>query len=201
MFKNLSLLFFFFLIISCKNEQPNSAENANTPEETNKLAPLIKDIAEEKVNGENLEKLKANAFDVNDTFGRVNHSLGQVQKQFDQSNRMRPKDGTQRIFVDKKLTVIIKKEVGEDVFEAKVNLKNIDHKEGGGVRLIPDQELDQWPGFAISVLEGKPGVEMIKNGKKTGEERELAIYMADRILIEQTVPAFLQALNTVHGRN
>ena len=143
--------------------------------------------------------LQANALDVNDTFGRVNQSLGQVQKLFNQSNQLKPNDGKQSIFVDENFIILVRKEKDGKVVDLKVNLKNIDHT-NGGIRLIPDKELDDWPGFSIDVVAGKKGVEILEDGKKTGEEKELKIFMADRTMIEQAVPAFMAALNVVHGR-
>ena len=192
--------FVFFTIVvllfSCKTDHENStakgAADNNSP-----LPPASSSGM--SVKEENLAKLKAKALDESDIFGRVNHSLGSITKQFVISNNLKPQEGKRSIFVDEKFTIIVRHEKGEDVTDLKVNLKNL-NQQNGGMRLIPDTELDEFPGFAVSVIDGQPGVEVIKNGEKIGEERELKIFMADRSLIEQAVPAFLQALNIVHGR-
>ena len=178
-----------FFLVACSSDPK--------PTETAALSPTPQE--NQKTPEDKLAHLKANAFAEDDHFGRVNHSLGLVQKQFTISNQLDTPKGKQSIFVDERFTIIVRSEVEGKVYDAKVNLKNLDQR-NGGMRLIPDVELDELPGFAISVLEGKPGVEIIENGKVVREERELQIFMADRSLIEQAIPAFLQALNVVHGR-
>ncbi|MEO1263157.1 MAG: hypothetical protein AAFZ15_30385 [Bacteroidota bacterium] len=194
MTKKFILLAAVLLFFACKEDGENAASTAPTNQEA-----LVKEPTSKSTKEENLANLKARAIDEGDTFGRVNNSLGSITKQFVMSNRMKPQDGKRSIFVDEKFTIIVRHENGEDVTDLKVNLKNL-NQQNGGMRLIPEKELDDLPGFAISVIDGKPGVEVIKNGEKIGEERELKIFMADRSLIEQAVPAFLQALNVVHGR-
>ena len=191
-----TLIFFtvFLFLFSCKGD----VESASTPNPADQSNPSPQPTSK-SIEEENLAKLRAKAIDESDTFGRVNHSLGSITKQFAISNKMKPADGKRSIFIDEKFTIIVRHEKGDDVMDLKVNLKNL-NQQNGGMHLIPNVELDDLPGFAIAVIDGKPGVEVIKNGKKIGEERELKIFMADRNLIEQAVPAFLQALNIVHGR-
>lgn len=195
MFKNWTFLLFISFIISCQSEPTKEVEIPSSTDQQ-EAKPMI----DQKTNTEKFEEIRNNAFDEGDVFGRVNHSLGIIQKLFHQSNKLQPQAGKQSIFVDEKLNVIVRKKVGEDVFDVKFNLKNIDHQQGG-MHLIADKELDDWPGFAVGVIEGKPAVEIIENGKKIKEEKELQIFMADRTLIEKTVPAMIQAINVVHGRN
>ncbi|HHM21807.1 MAG TPA: hypothetical protein ENJ20_07260 [Bacteroidetes bacterium] len=187
-----SALFVALLLFSCKNDPAttNTSDTQTPPTPTRQNSRPA----------DNLAQLKARAFDEDDTFGRVNHSLGLVMKQLALSNKTKPEAGKQTIFVDENFTIIVRKEIGDDVIDQKINLRNLD-QQNGGMRLIPDRKADDLPGFAVSVIDGKQGVQIIKNGEITGEERELRIFMADRSLVEQAVPAFLQALNVVHGRN
>ena len=199
MTKNLLLLMALCAFFACKNEPKKVPVQTNTT-----VAPSMKAALDqapiEKSYEENMAALKANALDVNDKFGRVSQSMTQIQKQFDASNQLKPAKGKVIVSVDENFNLLIRNTIGAEIQETKVNLKNIDHRDGG-IRLIPDKELDEWPGFAVTVLDGKKGVQISKNGKKTGEEKELKIFMADRSLIEQAVPALMQALNVVHERN
>lgn len=186
-------------LFACKNEHEQApSQTATTPAPSMNAA--LDQAPIEKSYEENMAALKANALDVNDKFGRVSQSMAQIQKQFDASNLLKPEEGKMVISVDENFNMTIRNTKGGEIQETKVNLKNIDHSDGG-IRLIPDKELDEWPGFAIAVVDGKKGVEISKNGKKTGEEKELKIFMSDRSFVEQAVPAFMQALNVVHGRN
>ena len=200
----------FFIVaagmcFSCKTDPP-SAQKTTTPPPAQTQSTSNKTLNDQTSAQtknqpsvqDKMAELRANSFDENDTFGRVNHSIGQVQKQFVISNQLDTPKGKQSISIDEQFDVIVRSEVDGKVYDTKVNLKNLDQR--NGMRLIPNRELDELPGFGISVIDGKPGVEIIENGKVVREERELQIYMADRSLIEQAVPAFLQALNVVHGR-
>ncbi len=189
MLKNIFLFILgFSFILSCKNE-PSTSEN------TRPVAPTDSQPA---TGG--LENLKARALDEDDIFGRVNHSLGVLQKEFQVSNQANPDMGKMNVFVDEKFTLLMRNEVNGDVFDTKVNLKNL-NPENGSLRLIPDVELDDLPGFAVSVIDGKEGVERTKNGEIiASNERELKIFMATRENVEKVVPAFVQALNVVHGK-
>ncbi len=185
----LILLLTMVIFMACQNDpQPNDTAVASSVPQ-----------ADQQTTSDKFAEMQANAFDEDDIFGRVNHSLGLVQKQLTISNTLDTPKGKQTIFVDERFTIIVRSEVDGNVYDAKVNLKNL-NQQNGGMRLLPDREPGDLPGFAISVIDGKPGVELSKNGEKISEERELKIYMADRSLIEQSLPAFLQALNVVHGR-
>ena len=208
MSKNLSLLILMTFLFSCKNDPPPAAktpppaatQTASPPSaEPQTMAPALKTAEKKKTANQIMAELQANSFDAGDIYGRAKHSIELIQKQFDLSNNLRKKDGKRFISMDEKFNITIKYEQDGELMEIKANLKNIDHR-NGGIHLIPDKELDDWPGFSVGVLAGKPGVEIFKDGKKAKEERELKIFMADRTLIEQAVPAMMQALNVVHGR-
>ncbi len=187
--KILLFIFGFSFILSCKNE-PSTPENTQPviPVESNQLTGGLKD-------------LKSQALDESDMFGRVNQSLGVLQKEFQVSSQTNSDMGKMTVFVDEKFTVLMRNEKDGKVFDTKVNLKNL-NPENGSFRLIPNVELNDLPGFAISVIEGKEGVERSKDGEIIAKnERELQIFMATRQNIETVVPAFVQALNVVHGKN
>ncbi len=192
-----ALLLVFAMFTACNNDSPATQTN----EEVQEYQPLIKEEpTNNNIKPDQLAQLKANAFSENDRVGRVKHSIELIQKQFSISNKLDTPKGQQTITVDDQFNLVIKSEKDGQIQETRVNLKNLDQR-NGGMRLIANIEIDDLPGFGVSVIAGKPGVELLTNGEKTGEERELKIFMADRSLIEQAVPAFLQALNVVHGRS
>lgn len=193
---NFTLIIILAVFMACKNEPPAAA----TDETKQELKPLVNEPVATPLASDRMAELQANAFDENDHVGRVKHSIELIQKQFIMSNKFNTPKGQQTITVDDDYNMVMTSEKDGQIQETKVNLKNLDQR-NGGMRLIADVEKDDLPGFGIKVMPGKPGVELFTNGKKTGEEKELKIFMADRSLIEQAVPAFLQALNIVHGRN
>jgi len=184
---SLAALFCFFLM-SCASEP-------GEPENTQAVTPT-----DGHVSG-GMNDIKSQAIDENDRFGRVNHSLGILQKEFQISNNIDHWQGKMTVFVDENFTMLIRQEIDGKVFDSKVNLKNL-NPENGGMRLIPNQGPDEHPGFSISVIDGKEGVERSEDGKVVAkDERELHIFMSSRENIEKVVPAFVQALNVVHGKN
>ncbi|MEZ4957113.1 MAG: hypothetical protein R2825_26375 [Saprospiraceae bacterium] len=193
---NFLLILFIVVFMACKNDPPSAAATDDTKEE---LKPLVNEPVKTPLSTDRIAELQANAFDENDYVGRVKHSIELIQKQFIMSNKFNTPKGQQTITVDEDYNLLMRSEKDGQVQETKVNLRNLDQR-NGGMRLIADVEKGDLPGFGIKVIPGKSGVELFTNGKKTGEENELQIFMADRSLIEQAVPAFLQALNIVHGR-
>ncbi len=184
-----ALIITLLAFYGCGSEPSPSTENATPVPE-----------ADGQFSG-SLEELKANALDEGDIFGRVNHSLGVMQKEFQISRNLNPALGKVTVFVDEKFTILIRRELDGKVTDTKVNLKNL-NPENGGMRLIPDQNADELPGFAVAVIDGLEGVEIIEDNKTVSKnERELKIYMASRENVQNVIPAFVQALHVVHGKN
>ena len=96
MYRISSLLLVLAVFFSCKND---AADPAGSTPEAIPAATHENKTSGEKTSAEVLAELKANAFDEDDKFGRINHSLGQVQKQFTLSNKLRPEDGIRTIFI------------------------------------------------------------------------------------------------------
>ncbi|HFA47695.1 MAG TPA: hypothetical protein ENJ95_01610 [Bacteroidetes bacterium] len=186
-------LLFTLFVFSCTSE--------SAPEEKQKAATAQPvQAADGQLKGGSLEELKEKALDENDTYGRVRQSLGVLQKEFNQAQQKAKKTGKMSVIVDEDFNLIIRNENKENVGESRVNLKDL-NAANGGMRLLPDDAPGDYPGFSISVIEGRPGVEIYSNGEKVGELRELQIFLAGRESVERVVPAFVQALNVVHGKN
>lgn len=174
---------------ACKNEPSNSYDEANAQAvgQDTDGAPA------------SLEELKARALKEEDTYGRVKQSLVTLQNAYTQSEGKMPNRGKVTVFLDEHLTMLIKNEYKGDVFETKVNLKNL-NPENGGMKLMPDLVEGEYPGLLIFTLEGKGKVEKYKNGKLISEDNQLEIYMPGRSSIEKITPALVQALNVAHGK-
>lgn len=156
--------------------------------------------AESDNQAHSLEDLKSQAISEEDRFARVNHALGTVQKEYQKCDYKVTGQGKMTVFIDEHFTMLIRNEIDKDVIDAKVNLKNLDY-ENGAISLIADNAPGEFPGLRIQVIDGKPGVEITRNGEFVAEERELKIFMAERAAnIEKITPAIVQALSIVHGR-
>ena len=136
-------------------------------------------VTESGIKANSLEDLKAQAIAEEDRFARVNYSLGIVQKEYQLCNFKVKGQGKMTVFLDEHFTMLIRNEIDDDVIDTKVNLKHLDHEQGA-LSLIADNAPGEFPGLRIKVMEGKPGVEITKNGELIAEERELKIYMAER---------------------
>ncbi len=176
---------------ACKNDTATQA-GAETPQMVGEPAPP-------PTGGTPLEQIKATALQESDIIGRVERSLMNVQKEFNDSEGKVPGQGKITLFVDAKFTFLLKNEVDGDVFESKVNLKDLNVAEGG-MQLIADKTADEKPGVRIPVQEGKPKVEITKNGKVLKESNELVFYMATRENIQRMLPSLLQAIQTAQGK-
>ncbi len=184
------LLLFTLFLASCENDKATS----DTASTSGQLA------TSKSTSTSTLEELKANALQEDDVYGRISHSLGTLQKEFEATVNQAPNVGETGVFLDEKLNVVIKNERGGDVYETIFNMKDL-NPENGGLSLIPDKEPGEFPGLRIQVLEGRPGVKKLKNSELVSEERALEIYMPQRTNIEKIVPAIVAALNVAHGKN
>ena len=146
-----------------------------------------------------LEKLKANALEETDYIGRVRNSFAVVQQELTKAEGKIPSLGKVSVFVDDNFVLLIKNEKDGDVFETKVNLKDLDPNDGG-MMLIPDMKSGEFPGIKMFVQQGKPGVQYLKNGKLEREDNKLEIYLPTRPDIEKIAPALSQALLVTNKR-
>lgn len=184
--KTIFFLSLFALLHACTNEPAD--QQATDAEPAAQTPPP-----------NNFEELKARAIDESDHLGRVRATLAKVQKEYDQTKGQLPGRGNVTTSIDDQFTLSIRNELGGDVLETKVGLKNL-NPENGGMMLLPDNQPGERPGLRILVLEGKPGVSFFKNGKLEKEERHLDIYMPQRHHIENLAPVLSSILNVAHGK-
>jgi len=144
------------------------------------------------------ERLKAVALEESNYLERIRQSFVPLQEEYRKANGKVPEVGEVTIFVDENFTLLIENKFKGSAYQTRVNLKNLNNAQGG-MMLVPDKEPGEFPGLKIFVKDGKPGVEIIKDGKLLREEKQLEIYLADRQGIERVTPAILQALNIANG--
>lgn len=179
---------FAALFFTCKNDpKPDNfqAVDANQPMVPENATPS--------------EKLKATAIDESNYMERVRSSFIPLQEEYRKANGKVPGIGEVNVFVDDNFVLLIENTHGGHTYQTKVNLKNL-NGEQGGLMLIPDRNPGEFPGLKILVLDGRNGVEIIKDDKLVREARQLEIFLADRTAIERVTPAIVQALNVVNGK-
>ncbi|MBI1225524.1 MAG: hypothetical protein GC192_09845 [Bacteroidetes bacterium] len=142
--------------------------------------------------------LTAAALEETDYLQRIKQSFVPLEQEYQKANGVVPGVGEVHVFVDKNYVLLIENTYKGSVYQSKVNLKNLNNAQGG-MSLMPDNAPGEFPGLKIYVKDGKPGVEMLKDGKLVKEARELDIYLADRAGIERVTPAILQGLNVASG--
>ena len=145
------------------------------------------------------EQLTAMAIEESNYIERVRQSFVPLQEEYRKAKGKVPGVGDVTIFVDDNFTLLIENKLDGSTYQTKVNLKNLDNEQGG-MRLVPDNNPNEFPGLKVFVKDGKPGVEIIKDGKVEKEVQELEIHLADRPAIERVTPAILQALNIANGK-
>lgn len=129
---------------------------------------------------------------------RVRQSFVPLQEEIRNAKGKVPGIGEVTVLVDENFNLLMENHNDGSLTQTKVNLKNLNNAQGG-MMLIPDKNPGEFPGLRVFVKEGKPGVQIIKDGKVEKEERQLEIYLADRPAIERITPAVLQALNIANG--
>lgn len=187
--KYLFLIFSCALVyFACQNDTPNTGNAAND-EASNEAGDTEA----------GLDHLKKNALPENDYYARVEHSLVTLQEEYRKAEGKVPGIGKVTVFVDSSFTLLLKNEIGGDIYETKVSMKNL-NPNNGGMELIPDLTEGEYPGVKLNVLSGRSGVEIRKNGKFESLEDALVIYLPDRPSVERVTPALAQALNIVHKK-
>ena len=133
-----------------------------------------------------------------DYFGMAKSALMTLQQEY---NKCEGKAGLGKVtvFLDQNFNLLIKNEVGGDVIETKVNLKDL-NPENGGFKLLPDDAPGQFPGIQLIALNGDKDIEISKNGKVVSNEYHLDIRMAERKNIQTIAPAMVQAVSAAHGK-
>ena len=143
------------------------------------------------------EDMKASALSEDDVFGRAENSLIALQTELTKAEGKVPGLGKVTVFLDENLNMLLKNETSKETLETVVNLR---HLNPDGLRLIPDNAPGEYPGLAIAVLDGMPGVTIRKGREVVSEERELVIFLPQRHNIEAITAPISAALNVAHGR-
>ena len=176
------------IFTACQSGNPE-LENATT----------IKDRSEQQVvtGGKPSDDLKANAISEGDIAGQVKWSLGRVQEELRNSKGSVVGLGEVTVLVDDNFQMVIKNEFEGDVYEKRVGLSNLDI-DVKKLQIVRDNGDDiPNPGFKIPVLEGKPGVEIYKNGSKQETVKELEILLGERRQVQLVVSALTQAVKAI----
>ncbi len=181
----LSLFALFFF--ACGNDNPPEGNYAQVPE-NEQAAPA----------GDPMSDLRSRAISEDDIYGRVSQSLVPLQEEYRNANGKLPGVGKVTIFVDEHLTMLIKNEVDGNVFETKVNLKNL-QSDGKGMRLVPDLSPGEFPGLRIFTVNNEPLVETYKNGELISTDDYLEIFLPARENIERITPVMVQTIKIAHG--
>ncbi|MCF8244463.1 MAG: hypothetical protein K9J37_07090 [Saprospiraceae bacterium] len=180
-------LAFAALFFACKNDSKDSSF-----QQVEANSPAI------PADGSPADQLRAVAMEETNYLQRVRQSFVPLQEEYRNANGKVPGIGEVNIFVDDNYTLLIENKFKGSTYQTKVNLKNLNNAQGG-MALVPDNAPGEFPGLKVYVKDGKPGVELSKDGKVVREERQLEIFLADRPGIERVTPAILQALNIANG--
>ncbi len=175
------------LFFACKNDAKDS--NFQQVEANSPAIPA---------DGSPTDQIMAAALEETDYLQRVRQSFVPLQEEYRKANGKVPGIGEVTIFVDDNYTLLVENKFKGSTYQTKVNLKNLNNAQGG-MALVPDNAPGEFPGLKVYVKDGKPGVELSKDGNVVREERQLEIFLADRPGIERVTPAILQALNIANG--
>ncbi|HHM21032.1 MAG TPA: hypothetical protein ENJ20_03315 [Bacteroidetes bacterium] len=175
-----------------------SACDRGNPDPQN--ATAIKDRSEQQVvtGGSPSDDLKANAIDMGDTRKMVEWSLGRVQEELRKSAKEIDDLGEVTVLVDDHFQMIIRNKNNGEVTEQRVLLANLD-TDMKKMKIIVNYGDVPFPGFRMPVVEGKPGVEIYKNGKKVETKKTLDLTLAERKQVQLVISALTQAIRAVRG--
>lgn len=184
----LPLVMFSMLFFACGNDNPPDGNYRPVPE--NSRNPVSADP---------MENLRAKAIPEDDIYARVSQSLVPLQEEYSKANGKVPGIGKVTVFVDEHMTLLIKNELNNDVYETKVNLKNL-QSDGKGMRLVPDLSPGDFPGLRIFTIDNKPVVETYKNGKLISTDDFWEIFLPTRENIERITPVMVQTIRIAQGK-
>lgn len=167
-----------------------------------KNAQEVKDRSEQKVvtGGTASEDLKANAIDENDLDSRIKWSLGRVQEELRAAADHVDSYGEITVLLDDNHQMVIRNKKGLTTEERRVNLSNL-NTDIKTMTIIRDGDAGPNPGFKMSVIPGKPGVDYFVNGTKKETLQELEILLGERRQVQLVISALTQAIKTANGEN
>lgn len=165
-------------------------------------AQEVKDRSEQKVvtGGTPSEDLKANAIDENDLESRIKWSLGRVQEEMRAAADRVDSYGEISVLLDDNHQMVIRNKKGLTTEERRVNLSNL-NTDIKTMTIIRDGDGGPNPGFKMSVIPGKPGVDYFVNGSKKETLQELEILLGERRQVQLVISALTQAIRTANENN
>ncbi len=149
--------------------------------------------------GKPTDALSSVAVHDTDLHGKVKWCLQALQEEYDKANGKVPGIGKVTVLLDQNLMVVIRNEADGGVIEKKVNMKDL-QADPKTYEFIVDGVSGDFPGVKIPVMEGKPKVEITKNGGSSEKADKLEIILADRDSVERFLTSFLQAVQILQGK-
>lgn len=175
------------LLLACNSDSKEGSYQQ--VDESSAIVPMGGNVA---------EHVTAAALEETNYVERVRQSFVPLQEELRKAKGKVPGIGDATVLVDEHFNLLIENKNEGSIIQTKVNLKNLNNEQGG-MMLIPDKQPGEFPGLRVFVKEGKPGVQIIQDGKQIREDKQLEIFLADRPGIERVTPAVLQALNIANG--
>ncbi len=167
-----------------------------------KNAEEIKDRSEQKVvtGGKPSENLRANAIEEGDLESRIKWSLGRVQEELRKSTDMVDSYGEISVLLDENHQMVIRNKKGLTTEERRVSLANL-NTDVKTIKIIADGDGVPNPGFKMSVIEGRAGIDYFVNGTKKETLNELEILLGERRQVQLVISALTQAIRTANEAN
>lgn len=140
-----------------------------------------------------MAEIRSKAIPEDDIFARVQNSLIPLQEAYRSAEGKVPGIGKVTLYVDEHMNFLMKNVVGNDVFEVRLNLKDLQGS-GEGMRLVPDMGPGEFPGLRIFTQGNKPLVKTYKNGELIDQSDHFEIFLPTRPDIERITPVMVQTI-------
>jgi hypothetical protein len=163
-------------------------------------AEAVQDRSAQEVvtGGKPSENLRANAIKAGDFAKQAEWSLGLIQEQLKKSAGKVNGLGEVSILLDDNFQMAIRNNYNGEMIEKRVSLANLD-TDIKNIEIISDSHGHPNPGLKFKVLDGKPGVEVYKDGSKTETLKELELIFAERKMVHKAISAMTNAVNASRG--
>ncbi len=144
------------------------------------------------------DELKANSVDEGNTKAVATRALQSLQEAYKRAAGKVPNIGEVTILVDDNMNLLIENKSGSSTITTQVNLTSID-TDFKKIEIIPNRDGNEFPGFKIKTLSGKPKVAILKNGTKEKEMDYLEIFMSSREDIHKSMTSITLAAQAAQG--
>lgn len=165
------------------------------PEGTMKEVPAAQPA---QTSADPMAEIRSKAIPEDDIFGRIQNSLIPLQEAYRNAEGKVPGIGKVTLYVDEHMNFLMKNVVGNDVFEIRFNLKDLQGS-GEGMRLVPDTAPGEFPGLRIFTEGNKPLVKTYKNGELIDQSDHFEIFLPTRPDIERITPVMVQTIKIAKG--